>query len=144
MQNPLLAWHNSVRVWTKKIGDPDFFKEQEEAVALKTLSYCKAALQTEGEIEQAGIEMTNQVLQAALAADPYRDERHMMNRQLKESQQGIENKSRLLSLLMHILAPIAAIPALIGMWSQRFPALGGLVLACPAIATLLLHRFVIG
>lgn len=50
----------------------------------------------------------------------------------------------LLSLLLHILGPIAAIPALIGMWSQRFPALGGLVLACPAIATLLLHRFVIG
>ncbi|GAI41715.1 unnamed protein product, partial [marine sediment metagenome] len=54
------------------------------------------------------------------------------------------NPNTLLSLLMHILAPIAAIPALIGMWSQRFPALGGLVLACPAIATLLLHRFVIG
>ncbi|GAB7550456.1 hypothetical protein [Cupriavidus sp. 8B] len=50
----------------------------------------------------------------------------------------------LLSLLMHILGPIAAIPALIGMWSHRFPALGGLVLACPAIATLLLHHFVIG
>lgn len=49
-----------------------------------------------------------------------------------------------LSLLMHVLGPIASIPALIGMWSQRFPALGGLVLACPAIATLLLHRFVIG
>ncbi|KJK20561.1 hypothetical protein UB46_31880 [Burkholderiaceae bacterium 16] len=50
----------------------------------------------------------------------------------------------LLSLLIHILGPVAAIPALIGMWSQRFPALGGLVLACPAIAALLLHRFVVG
>jgi hypothetical protein len=50
----------------------------------------------------------------------------------------------LLSLLMHILGAVAAIPALIGMWSQRFPALGGLILACPAIAALLLHRFVLG
>jgi hypothetical protein len=45
---------------------------------------------------------------------------------------------------MHILGAVAAIPALIGMWSQRFPALGGLILACPAIAALLLHRFVLG
>ncbi|WP_454721464.1 MULTISPECIES: hypothetical protein [Cupriavidus] len=50
----------------------------------------------------------------------------------------------ILSLLMQILGPIAAIPALIGIWSQRFPLVGGLVLACPAIAILLLHRFVIG
>lgn len=50
----------------------------------------------------------------------------------------------LLSLLIHILGAVAAIPALIGMWSQRFPALGGLVLACPAIAALLLHWFVVG
>ncbi|MGO4332929.1 hypothetical protein AB4Z48_39570 [Cupriavidus sp. 2TAF22] len=49
-----------------------------------------------------------------------------------------------LSLLMQVLGPIAAIPALIGMWSQRFPLVGGLVLSCPAIAILLLHRFVIG
>lgn len=50
----------------------------------------------------------------------------------------------MLSLLMDVLGPIAAIPALIGIWSQRFPFVGGLVLACPAIAVLLLHRFVIG
>ncbi|WP_420996732.1 hypothetical protein ACKI2N_011335 [Cupriavidus sp. 30B13] len=54
------------------------------------------------------------------------------------------NPNGALSLLMHVLGPIAAIPALIGIWSQRFPLVGGLVLACPAIAVLLLHRFVIG